>query len=125
MSSADNTARKQRIGRPFKPGQSGNPNGRPKGARNKLTTEFFDDFFFLDVWQQLGKAAIEHTARNNPKDFMRTVAMLMPKEFEIKPPLEDLSDAELADLIAAVQTLIARGLLLEDTDGDGAAAKPH
>jgi Family of unknown function (DUF5681) len=25
-------------GRPFVPGQSGNPNGRPKGARNKATT---------------------------------------------------------------------------------------
>jgi len=24
-------------GRPFAPGQSGNPNGRPKGARNKAT----------------------------------------------------------------------------------------
>ena len=32
----DNTAQKQR-GRPFEPGQSGNPNGRPKGARNHAT----------------------------------------------------------------------------------------
>ena len=30
---ADTTAKKQR-GRPFKPGSSGNPNGRPKGTRN-------------------------------------------------------------------------------------------
>ena len=33
---AENTAEKQR-GRPFEPGQSGNPKGRPKGARNKTT----------------------------------------------------------------------------------------
>jgi hypothetical protein len=33
---AENTAEKQR-GRPFEPGQSGNPLGRPKGARNKTT----------------------------------------------------------------------------------------
>src|SRR5262249_52318163 len=33
---ADNTAPKQR-GRPFRAGQSGNPNGRPKGSRNKTT----------------------------------------------------------------------------------------
>lgn len=32
------TERKQR-GKPFAPGQSGNPNGRPKGVRNKVTTE--------------------------------------------------------------------------------------
>ena len=33
---AENTAPKQR-GRPFEPGKSGNPIGRPKGARNQAT----------------------------------------------------------------------------------------
>ncbi|MBN9454273.1 MAG: hypothetical protein J0I42_20240 [Bosea sp.] len=33
---AENAAPKQR-GTPFKPGQSGNPAGKPKGARNKTT----------------------------------------------------------------------------------------
>jgi hypothetical protein len=33
---AENTAPKQR-GRPFKPGKSGNPKGRPKGSRNQAT----------------------------------------------------------------------------------------
>lgn len=33
---ADKTEKKQRgAGRPFEAGQSGNPNGRPKGSRNK------------------------------------------------------------------------------------------
>ncbi len=36
MPNAEITAPKQR-GRPFAPGQSGNPNGRPKGARGKAT----------------------------------------------------------------------------------------
>ena len=36
MSVAENTAGKQR-GRPFRPGASGNPAGRPKGARNRTT----------------------------------------------------------------------------------------
>jgi hypothetical protein len=34
---AEDTAQKQR-GRPFEPGSSGNPHGRPKGSRNKTTT---------------------------------------------------------------------------------------
>jgi Family of unknown function (DUF5681) len=33
---AEKTAEKQR-GRPFEPGQSGNPAGRPRGSRNKTT----------------------------------------------------------------------------------------
>ena len=33
----DNTAKKQQIGTPFKPGESGNPDGRPKGSKNYLT----------------------------------------------------------------------------------------
>ena len=33
---SDGTEKKLRNLRPFKPGQSGNPKGRPKGARNRL-----------------------------------------------------------------------------------------
>lgn len=36
MPSAENSAKKQR-GRPFVKGRSGNPKGKPKGARNKAT----------------------------------------------------------------------------------------
>ena len=39
---SDGTEKKLRNLRPFKPGQSGNPKGRPKGARNRLGTQFLE-----------------------------------------------------------------------------------
>jgi Family of unknown function (DUF5681) len=109
--------------KPWQPGRSGNPAGHPKGARNKLTTEFFEDFYA--TWQKHGAKALEKVAEKHPRDFVRVAAMLMPKEFEFKTPLDDLSDVELAGLINAVQSLIAGSLALPAAVGGGATSKPH
>jgi hypothetical protein len=106
----------------FLPGNSGFA-GRPKGARSKLTTEFFENFYA--AWQEHGADALKKVAESSPRDFVRAAAMLMPKEFEIKSPLNELSDAELSDLIAAVQSLIAASPTFTAAGGDGAASKPH
>jgi hypothetical protein len=63
---------------PWKPGQSGNPKGRPQGSRNKLSEEFFRDL--CDAWQAFGKPALMTAAWQNPIDFVRVVAQLMPKD---------------------------------------------
>jgi len=107
----------------FKPGQSGNPAGRPKGSRNKLTTEFFEDLYA--AWQKHGDEALERVAENSPKDLVKVTAMLMPREFELKSPLNELTDAELRDYLDAVRTLIASGAVGQLGDGGGASSKPH
>ena len=55
---SDSTLRKhrQRGLIPWKPGQFGNPKGRPQGSRNKLTEDFFRDL--CDAWQAFGKPAL-------------------------------------------------------------------
>jgi hypothetical protein len=66
---------------PWKPGQSGNAKGRPRGSRNKLSEEFFRDL--CDAWQAFGKPALMSAAWTNPTDFVRVVAQLMPKDVEL------------------------------------------
>ena len=65
---------------PWKPGQSGNPKGRPKGSRNKLTTEFFNDL--CEAWSAFGKPALMTAAWTHPVEFVRVVASLVPRELE-------------------------------------------
>jgi hypothetical protein len=66
----------------WKPGQSGNPAGRPKGSRNQLATDFVADL--CDAWQAKGAAAIAKTAETEPATFVKVVASLMPKQFKVE-----------------------------------------
>jgi Family of unknown function (DUF5681) len=86
MSIAETTAPKQRIiGRPFQPGQSGNPKGRPAGSRHRLSEQFCVDL--ADAWQKYGIAALERCATESPDVFVRTIAGLMPKDIRIDATL--------------------------------------
>jgi hypothetical protein len=66
----------------FKPGQSGNPGGRPKDSRNKLAEDFLDDVYQL--WQRHGSKAVETMATSEPGKFCQMVAGLLPKEMHIQ-----------------------------------------
>lgn len=83
----------------FKPGQSGNLKGRPKGSKNKLTEAFWKDF--ADAWEFGGRAAIDTVRSEDPSTFLRVAASLMPKESEVtlrNVIAKDLQDDELADI---------------------------
>ena len=85
--SPEDTGKKQRYSpeweaQKFKPGQSGNPNGRPKGARSKLTETFLNDA--LEAWNTNGKEALEKMAAEKPGDFAKMIATIIPKEDKLE-----------------------------------------
>ena len=78
----DNTSKQHRnLKEPWKPGRSGNPKGRPKGARNRLGTQFLEA---LEAdFNKHGAQAIEQVRQKKPEVYMRVVADLLPKEANI------------------------------------------
>jgi hypothetical protein len=65
---------------PFKPGQSGNRKGRPKGARNKLSEDFVADL--QADWKAHGVGALERVRKDRPEAYLKVVASLVPRQIE-------------------------------------------
>src|SRR5262245_28212735 len=87
-------------------GQSGNPLGRPRGSRNKLSEAFLQDL--QAHWQQYGKDAIHQLYKSRPHEYVKIVASLCPKEMHIEQnALDSLADDEVLEALAVVRELMA------------------
>jgi hypothetical protein len=102
--------------KPFKPGETGNPGGKPKGARNRLQGAFLNAL--ADDFDTHGKKAIIEAREKDPMGYVKAIAALMPKQVEQTQPLDDLTDAE---LLAGIAFLRSR---LTQPAGEGAGQTP-
>lgn len=89
----------------WKPGQSGNPKGRPQNAKQKLSDSFLADM--LAAWEAKGKDAIDRVIEKRPHEFIKAVAAIVPKDIHVKTStVQELSDDELIAALAALRSAV-------------------
>jgi hypothetical protein len=72
---------------PWKAGESGNLNGRPKGSRNRLATDYIEGLAV--EFAQYGQEAISHVRKTDPTAFLKIIGGVLPREVLLKATLEN------------------------------------
>jgi len=115
MSTAAANAAKKQRGRPFKPGRSGNPVGKAKGTRHRITVlaeKMMEDDAPAVVTAVLGAAkAGDMTAARIILDRVAPARRGRPVKFTL-PTLE--TAAEIVRGLGAIVTAVADGTLTPD-----------
>ena len=90
----------------WQPGQSGNPAGRLRGSRNKLSEEVI--CALLRDFREHGQKAIAKVRRDQPGVYLKVLALLIPREHKVEHSnaLKSLSDEELEAMIAYLKASI-------------------
>ena|SRR6516165_2316998 len=100
------------LNKPFTKGQG----GRMKGARNRISHAFLTAL--MKDFEVHGEAAIKIMRIEKPVEYIKVVASVLPKEFEISDSrLQEIDDTELEALINAVRE--RRNALASTDRGEG------
>ena len=93
--------------RPFVPGQSGNPAGRPKGSRHRISEAFVAAL--CEDFQAHGVAVIARVRTEKPDQYLKVIASILPKDLNLKTTddtFADISDERLEQMIQMLDDAI-------------------
>ena len=89
----------------FQPGKSGNPLGRPRGSRNKLSEQFIGDL--QELWAEQGPSILQRLAIEHPEKLLSAMVHILPKDFQVSVtenrPLIELTTEELLEISLKTQ----------------------
>jgi hypothetical protein len=91
-------------------GESGNPGGRERGSRNKLSEEVI--CALLRDFRQHGQKAVARVRRLQPAAYLKICALLVPKEMKVehKGGVKAMSDEQLEAAFELLQGMVDQRL---------------
>jgi len=110
--------------------------GRPKGTRNRLAVQVFEDI--LRHWCEpaapgsklcKGAEALETLYKEKPGEYLRLIASALPREFIFENVTPDLDDEQIDELLLALRQRMIEArtapALLASPDADGVGNEPE
>lgn len=88
---------------------------RPRGARSKLGEAFVEDL--RSVWETHGKQALIDCAENEPAQFVRVLAGLLPRDVNLNMSLDVTAFASRFEAAMEMLGNGPRSKLIEHNDG--------
>ena len=116
--------RERSLGAAWKPGQSGNPAGRPIGNRNKLNEKFI--LALHDDFVQHGAKVIEQVRKDKPDIYLKVIASILPRELHVKDGsvFDGMSNEQLDEILGSVRAVLTARAPSGLGDGKAAAGGP-
>src|SRR5262249_60707307 len=88
----------------WQPGVPGNPAGRTRGSRNRLSEEVI--CALLRDFRQHGQKAVARVRQTQPAAYLKILALLVPREHKVEHSnlIKDLTDEQLEAMIEYIKT---------------------